>query len=175
MEEKKENTAPECRKNNDLRTFAIALLTSLIVVALYHFGSGLCKIFCSDCSSAYCPTQRYMLVPVMDVPMPGMDEGAMHHPGRGKFGMRRPGGFRDGGMRPDWKRGPGFKGKRPDGQFGPRDEFKGPKGFRCPDGPKRKPAKADAPEAKPAPAAEPAAKPAAKPAADAKPAPAPAK
>ena len=170
-EEKRENTAPECRKNNDLRTFVIALLTSVIVLALYHFGSGLCKIFCSDCGSAYYPTQRYMLVPVMEVPMSGMDEGAMHHPGRGNFGMRRPGGFRDGGPRPDWKRGPGFKGKRPDGQFGPKGEFNGPKGFRGPNGPRRKSAKADDPEAKPAPAAEPAAKPAA----DAKPAPAPAK
>ena len=25
-EEKKENTAPECRKNNDLRTFVIAIV-----------------------------------------------------------------------------------------------------------------------------------------------------
>ena len=176
-EERRETTAPECRKNNDLRTFVIALLTSVIVLALYHFGSGLCKIYCSDCSSAYYPTQRYMLVPVMEVPMPGMDEGAMDHPGRGRFGMRRPGGFREGGMgpRPDWKRGPGFKGKRPDGQFGPRGEYRGPKGFRGPHGPKGKPAQAGAPEAKGAPAAEPPAKPAAKPAADAKPAPAPAK
>jgi len=177
MEEKKENAAPECRKNNDLRTFMIALLTAVIVVALYHFGSGLCKIYCPESCGGYYPTQRYMLVPVMEAPMPGMDEGAMHHPGHGKFGMRRPGGFRDGGMRPDWKRGPGFKGKRPDGKFGP-------KGFKGPNGPKRKPAKADAPETKPAdaksaPAAKPAADtkpaPAAKPAADAKPAPAPAK
>ena len=96
-EERKENAAPEYRKNNDLRTFMIALLTAVIVVALYHFGSGLCKIYCPESCGGYYPTQRYMLVPVMDVPMPGMDEGAMHHPGRGKFGMRRPGGFRDGG------------------------------------------------------------------------------
>ena len=171
MEEKKENTAPECRKNSDLRTFMIALLTAIIVVAAYHVGSGLCKIFCSDGCSAYYPTQRYMLVPVMEVPMPGMDEGAMHHPGHGKFGMRRHGGFREGGMKPGWKRGPGFKGKRPDGQFGPRGEFRGPKGFKGPNGPMRKPAKADAPEAKDAPPVQPAAKPEAA----AKPAPAPAK
>ncbi len=175
MEERKENAAPECRKNSDLRTFMIALLTAVIVVALYHFGSGLCKIYCPESCGGYYPTQRYMLVPVMDVPMPVMDEGAMHRPGQGKFGMRRPGGFRDGGARPDWKRGPGFKGKRPDGQFGPRGEFKGPKGYRGPNGPKRRPAKADAPEAKPAPAADakPAPAPEAKTAADAKPAPAP--
>ena len=114
MEEKKENAVPECRKNNDLRTFFIALLTSVIVVALYHFGSGLCKIYCSSCSSEYYPTPRYMLVPVMDVPMmPGMGEGGMHHHhGHGKFGMKKP-GFRHGGMKPEGKRGPGFKGKRP--------------------------------------------------------------
>ena len=170
MEEKKGNVAPECRKNNDLRTFMIALLTAVIVVALYHFGTGLCKIYCSDCSSGYCPTQRYMLVPVMDVPMPCMDEGAMHRPGHGKFGMRRPGGFRDGGMKPDWKRRHGLKGNRPDGQFGPRGEFGGHKGFRGFNGPKKRPAEAHAPEANPAPAAKPAAE--VKPAADAKPAPA---
>ena len=165
MEEKKENTAPECRKNNDLRTFVIALLTAIIVVAVYHFGSGLCKIYCPESCGGYYPTQRYMLVPVMDVPMPCMDEGAMHHPGRGKFGMRRP-GFRDGGMRPDWKRGPGFKGKRPDGQFGPKGA-KGPRGMKKPgpNAPKADAPKADAPEAKPAPAAPaPAAKPAQAPA-----------
>ena len=160
MEEKKENAAPECRKNSDLRTFMIALLTAIIVVALYHFGSGLCKIYCPESCGGYYPTQRYMLVPVMEAPMGGMDmpdEGFRRGP-RGKFGMRRP-GFRDGGMRPDWKRGPGFKGKRPDGQFGP----KGPRGMKKPGA---KAPDAD-PEAKPAPAA--------KPAPEAKPAPAPAK
>ena len=131
MEEKKENAVPECRKNNDLRTFMIALLTAVIVVALYHFGTGLCKIYCSGCSDGYYPTPRYMLVPVMNVPMPEMDEGDMPHHGRGKFGMKRHGfrhggmphhghgkfgmkkhGFRHGGMKPEWKRGPGFcKGK----------------------------------------------------------------
>ena len=160
MEEKKENAGPECRKNNDLRTFMIALLTSVIVVALYHFGSGLCKIYCPSSCGGYYPTPRYMLVPVMEAPMSGMDmpeEGFRRGP-RGKFGMKRP-GFRDGGMRPDWKRGPGFKGKRPDGQFGP----KGPRGMKKPGA---KAPDAD-PEAKPAPAA--------KPAPEAKPAPAPAK
>ena len=111
MEEKKENAVPECRKNNDLRTFMIALLTAIIVVALYHFGTGLCKIYCSGCSDGYYPTPRYMLVPVMNVPMPEMDEGDMPHHGHGKFGMKKH-GFRHGGMKPEWKRGPGFcKGK----------------------------------------------------------------
>ena len=193
-EEKRETTAPECRKNNDLRTFVIALLTAVIVVAVYHFGVGVCKIYCPDGSSTCYPTRRYMLVPVMESPMHGMDEGAMHRPGRGKFGARRPGNFREGGvrpdwkrgpafggrrpgnfreggMRPDWKRGPAFDGRRPAGQFGPRGEFKGPKGFSGPNGPKKAPAKADAPETKQVPEA----KPAAAPAADAKPAPAPAR
>ena len=170
MEEKKENAAPECRKNSDLHTFLIALLTAIIVVALYHFGSGLCKIYCPGSCGGYYPTPRYMLVPVMEAPMPGMgmpEEGFRRGP-RGKFGMKRP-GFRDGGMRPDWKRGPGFKGKRPDGQFGPRG-FKGPRGMKKPGA---KAPEAGAPEAKPAPAAKPA--PEAKPAPAEKPAQAPAK
>ena len=149
MEDKKENTAPECRKNSDLRTFMIALLTSIIVVALYHFGSGLCKIYCPDSCSGYYPSQRYMLVPVMDAPMPGMgmpNEG-FHRGPRGKFGMRHP-GFRDGSMRPDWKRGPGFRGKHHDGQFGPR----GFKGHRGPGNPEANAPESNAPEAKPEPA-----------------------
>ena len=137
MEEKKENAVPECRKNNDLRTFMIALLTSVIVVALYHFGSGLCKIYCPENCGGYYPTQRYMLVPVMDVPMMhGMGEGGMHHHrGHGKFGMKKP-GFRDGGMNPEWKRGPGFKGKRP-ARRGPdaAPEAKAPAGKPAPKAP----------------------------------------
>ena len=114
MEEKKENPVPQCGKNNDLRTFAIALITAVIVVALYHLGTGLCKIFCSDsCDAAY-PAPRYMLVRVMDAPMMP-DEGMHHHPGPGKFGMRGRHHFHPGG--PHGKR-PGFKGK---GRF--RKEF----------------------------------------------------
>lgn len=163
MEEKKENAAPECRKNSDLRTFMIALLTSIIVVALYHFGSGLCKIYCPDSCGGYYPSPRYMLVPVMDVPMPvmGMSGEGFRRGPHGKFGMRHP-RFRDGGMRPGWKRGPGFKGKRPDAQFCPGG-FKGP---QCSGKPETKAPEANAAETKPAPAAKPA---------EAKPAPAPAK
>ena len=109
MEEKRENQVSECGKNNDLRTFAIALITAVIVVALYHFGCGLCKIFCSDLCSEEYPAPRYMLVRVMDVPM-GMDE-RMHHPGPGKFGMKGKHHFHPGGPR---GRRPGFKGH---GQF----------------------------------------------------------
>ena len=176
MEEKKENAAPECRKNSDLHTFLIALLTAIIVVALYHFGSGLCKIYCPGSCGGYYPTPRYMLVPVMEAPMPGMgmpEEGFRRGP-RSKFGMRHH-GFRDGGMRPGWKHGHGFKGKHHDGQFGHKG-FKGKhhdcqfdhKGFKGPGVPEE-----NAPEAAPVPEAKPA--PAAKPAPEAKPAPVPAK
>ena len=115
MDEKKENQAPECGKNNDLRTFAIALITAVIVVALYHFGCGLCKIFCSDSCDAVYPAPRYMLVRVMDAPMP-MDE-EMHHPGPGKFG---PGKFGPGKF--------GMKGKHHFHQGGPRGRRPGFKG-----------------------------------------------
>ena len=168
MEEKNENAAPECRKTSDLHTFMIALLTAIIVVALYHFGSGLCKIYCPESCGGYYPTPRYMLVPVMEAPMHGMGmhgEGFRRGP-RGKFGMRHH-GFRDGGMGPGWKHGHGFKGKHHDGQFGHR-------GFRGPGVPEENaPEAAPAPEAKPAPMAKPA--PEAKPAPAAKPAQAPAK
>ena len=152
MEEKKENTAPECRKNNDLRTFTIALLTAIIVVALYHFGTGLCKIYCTSCE--YSPAPRYMLVPVMNVPMQGMDEGFMPHRGHRKFGMKRH-GFRHGhgDMRPDWKRGPGFR----HGHGGMRPEWKrGPgfcKGKPGPCAPEAKGCEAKPAPEKPAPAA----------------------
>ncbi len=56
-------------KSSDLRTFLIALLTAVIVVALYHFGMGFCKMFCPEKScGSYRPVQRYMLVPVMEPP-----------------------------------------------------------------------------------------------------------
>jgi len=67
MEDK--NTTPANPKSNDLRTFLIALLTALIVVALYHFGMGFCRMFCQESAcGSYRPVQRYMLVPVMESP-----------------------------------------------------------------------------------------------------------
>lgn len=67
MEEKPvEPQARTCPRSGDLRTFVIALLTSLIVVLLYHCGLGLCRMFCSPCSGR--PPVRYMLVPVADAP-----------------------------------------------------------------------------------------------------------
>jgi|GEM_PF-3132762 len=43
----------EKQKSNDLRTFAIALLTSIIAIALYHFGMGAYKIFFPECEESY--------------------------------------------------------------------------------------------------------------------------
>ena len=62
MEEPK--TAPEatkpapepekvCSKANDLHTFVIALLTSIIVVGLYHFGMGAYRIYFPECEESY--------------------------------------------------------------------------------------------------------------------------
>ena len=54
--EEKPTAAPETKpealekqKSSDLRTFVIALLTSIIVVALYHFGMGAYKIYFPEC------------------------------------------------------------------------------------------------------------------------------
>ena len=135
MKEKRENQVSECGKNNDLRTFAIALITAVIVVALYHLGCGLCRIFCSESCSAVYPAPRYMLVRVMDVPM--MPDEGMHHPGPGRFGMKGKHHFHPGGPR---GRRPGFKGH---GQF-----RKGPH----PDA--EKPAEPKKEEVKPTPAAK---------------------
>ena len=69
-----QNSSPavnECRKNSDARTFWIALLTSVIVVAVYHFGGGLYKIWSGnyeeDGFSSGCRKQKKMcrMVPVM--------------------------------------------------------------------------------------------------------------
>ena len=55
MEETK--TAPEaemaCSKANDLHTFVIALLTSIIVVGLYHFGMGAYRIYFPETEESY--------------------------------------------------------------------------------------------------------------------------
>ena len=115
MEEKKSAVpgttpaaAPEKPQCSDMRIFAIALLTSIIAIALYHFGVGFCKIFfCSeyDCSA----NSRYMLVRVLDAPEFPVDgeEAEM----KGKRRMHR-----DSGEMPPG--GPRFKGKRPGGMPG---------------------------------------------------------
>ena len=119
MEEKKETAAPECRKSSDLRIFAIALLTSIIIVALYHVGSRLCRIFCPG-EGCY-PVRQYMLVPVMDEPpfcapgIPGRGpvcgargHGHGHGHGKAHFYGKRPGG------KPGFPgKGPGLSGMRP--------------------------------------------------------------
>ena len=46
-------TEAECCKTNDRHTFVIALLTSIIVVGLYHFGMGAYKIFFPECEASY--------------------------------------------------------------------------------------------------------------------------
>jgi hypothetical protein len=43
-----DSAAEQCRRKSDARTFWIALLTSVIVVALYHFGGGLYRIWCPE-------------------------------------------------------------------------------------------------------------------------------
>lgn len=47
--------APEmaCSKANDLHTFVIALLTSIIVVGLYHFGMGAYRIYFPETEESY--------------------------------------------------------------------------------------------------------------------------
>ena len=45
--------AQEKQKSSDLRTFVIALLTSIIAVALYHFGMGAYKIYFPECEESY--------------------------------------------------------------------------------------------------------------------------
>ncbi|MBS1369239.1 MAG: hypothetical protein HPZ91_04700 [Lentisphaeria bacterium] len=65
------NTARAQARNNDLRTFLIALLTAVIAIAIYHFGLGLCRMFCPPCDGYMRPTSRYMLIPVMEYPQCG--------------------------------------------------------------------------------------------------------
>jgi len=153
MEEKP--AAPETKpavtekpKSSDLRIFAIALLTSIIAIALYHFGVGFCKIFfCSeyDCS----PNTRYMLVRVLEAPeFPVGDEEAEM---KGRHRMHH-----DGGEMPHG--GPRFKGKRPGGMPGGPGRRPFPRKGPAPE----KPKKADAPAKAPAPAEAPAGAPAGK-------------
>lgn len=65
-----ETTNVKCNsKGSDARTFWIALLTSVIVVALYHFGGGLYKIWAGECEDGnfFCRKTRceYKVIPVM--------------------------------------------------------------------------------------------------------------
>ena len=67
---------------SDRRTFLIAFLTAVIVLAVYHFGIGIFAIFSGK--SDYCTipvTREYVLVPVSSLP----------HPHMGMMGGRGPG------------------------------------------------------------------------------------
>ena len=141
--------AQETQKSSDLRTFAIALLTSIIAIALYHFGVGFCKIFfCSeyDCSA----NSRYMLVRVMETPEFPVDGEEAEMKGRHRM-------HHEGGEMPHG--GPRFKGKHPGGMPGGPGRRPFPRKGPAPEKPKKAdaPAKDAAPAKAPAPAQTPAA------------------
>lgn len=130
-----------CGLKGDVRTFCIALLTTVIVLALYHFGMGICAILTGTSSCTSMPVTRdYVLVPVSAVPQKA--------PGFGGEGRRFRGEF-PGGPHGEFRRGP--RGEFPGGPRGefrrsPRGEFRG--GHHQQDGAPVNPA--------PAPAAQPA-------------------
>ena len=95
-DKQKESAKKCCCLSLETKTFLIALLTSIIVVTLYHIGTNLC---CGARKNICTTNQRFMLVPL----------GEPMHGGPGQFGPRRQG----------WGR-PGFQ--RPDGQFPRRGE-----------------------------------------------------
>lgn len=95
----------KCRLQGDVRTFCIALLTTLIVLALYHFGMGICAILTGTSSCASMPVSRdYVLVPVSAMPQKalGFGEGRRFRRGdfqRGDFPRGGQGEFRRRGFR----------------------------------------------------------------------------
>lgn len=114
-----------CRKSSDMRTFCIALLTAIVVVAAYHVGTRLCRMFCGAPGGCGKPAVTYMLVPVFGSPVgcpmmrggcpmremscyPGKFERG-HHPGKFERGhhpgrhFRKPG---EGGPAMRCKKGP---------------------------------------------------------------------
>ena len=108
-----------CGLKGDVRMFCIALLTTVIVLALYHFGMGICAILTGTSSCSSMPVTRdYVLVPVSAMPQkaPGFGEGRRFPRGefqkgpRGEFHRR---GFH--GHRPEGR--PGMM--RPEGQPAP--------------------------------------------------------
>ena len=98
MEQNETTQQPAAGKTdsrNDLRTFLIAFLTSITLIALYHFGTGIYAIFSGASSFCSIPvTREYVLVPVSSFPVqqPG---GHMMPPGPrrgfGRPGMSAPG------------------------------------------------------------------------------------
>ena len=96
----------KCKMQGDVRTFCIVLLTAVIVLAIYHFGMGICAILTGTSGYSSMPvTREYVLVPVSAMPQkgPGMGEGR-HFP-RGEFHK---------GPRGEFPRR-GFHGHRPEG------------------------------------------------------------
>lgn len=86
------------QSQNDRRTFLIAFLTTVTLLALYHFGTGLFAIFSGTSDFCTIPvTREYVLVPVNALPRGG---GMMNGGPRGPFqGPRRgPGNFGRGAM-----------------------------------------------------------------------------
>ena len=106
------NSVPECRKSCDARTFWIALLTSVIVVALYHFGGGLYRIWCGE----YDPDggcfrgkqkRMYKVVPLMCPVM------MQHCPAAARMCCPMKASFRGEKVRrPHWNREENRKGRR---------------------------------------------------------------
>lgn len=107
------------KRKNDLRTFFIALLTAVIVVALYHFGMGLCRTFCDGpaaprfeqrCPMSFAPGQPMpVYVPVMVMPQQPQFQNMRHQM------PNRDAGFRHNERRPEFKGGENspaeFKGR----------------------------------------------------------------
>ena len=112
MCEEKNTEKKSCCLKGDVRTFCIALLTTVIVLALYHFGMGICAILTGTSSYNCMPVSRdYVLIPVSAMPQkgPGFGEGKRFH--RGEFrrgGM--PGHHPERSFHPD-----GRPGRRPAG------------------------------------------------------------
>ena len=58
-----ENQAKPSCGASDLRIFVIALLTSIIVIALYHFGTAYCRMMCRSkaCPPGGVPAQVFVI------------------------------------------------------------------------------------------------------------------
>lgn len=89
MEQNEPPKAGNTNAQNDWRTFLIAFLTTVIVLALYHFGTGVFAIFSGKSDYCTIPVAReYVLVPVSAMPQPrmgmmGRGPGGFHHRGGG--------------------------------------------------------------------------------------------
>jgi len=108
MENQEGKNTCTCSCRQDAKTFLIALLTSVIVVAVYHFGGGICRILRADSCGEEIPVcEKYVLIPVQTLPQ---GEFCGHNgPGMGQRHFRRGPGMN--GERKMWNGGM----KRPDG------------------------------------------------------------